>query len=283
MLVWPSRDGARAGGPHLGEAAVLSASVFGDGGANPSVGPRAEAGVSAVPVGQVQLFAEDGGLRGLLGNLPPRHALSARSVLGASWLLRRGPWSPEGNPPLNASVANLLVLDGLLLTRVKVGSRWSAEFLGPGDLFRPDQPDTSGYDTVPSERSWRVLAPSRIVVLERELMLRIDSIPGAAGRLQARWAARARSLAVRLAIAQIPRLTTRIHVVLWHLADRWGRIGADGVVIPFRVTQQTLAECVCAQRSSVAASLHELSEDGRLARNEAGHWVLRSGPPPEFA
>ena len=236
----------------------------------------------ALPVGQVRLFDEDTGLRGLLPELSSSKTITAKQVLATVWRLSRGLWEPEENPPLEESVADLLVLDGFLLSRVKVGPRCSAELLGGGDLFRTDDLDTHGYATVPSERTWRILLPVRMVALEGELIAQIAAVPGAARELQHRWVERVRSLAVRLAIAQVPQLTARVHLVLWHLADRWGRRCRDGAVIPFRLTQQVVAECASAQRTSVAAALHELLERGIVERNGEGHWVLHAPPPGDF-
>jgi CRP/FNR family transcriptional regulator, cyclic AMP receptor protein len=246
-------------------------------------GGAARRSVRARPLGHVRLFDEDAGLRGLLAELPPADVRAAKLVRTPAWGLSRGSWDPEQNPSLDGSGADFLLLDGVLLSRVKVGPRYSTELLGTGDLFRAERLDTHGYATVPSERAWRVVLPVRMAVLEPELVLRIAAVPGAASELQHRWAERVRSLALRLAIAQVPNLTTRVHLVLWHIADRWGRRCRDRAVIPFQLTQQVLAECASAQRSSVAVALHKLRERGIVERNEEGHWTLHAAPPTEFA
>ena len=239
-------------------------------------------GVRAVPAGPIRLFDEDPELRTALSELPAAAARGANELLVRSWGLSRGSWDPADNPPLQESDCGYLILDGLLLCRVRVGPRCSAELLGAGDVFRTDDADTHGYATVASEASFRVLSPTSIVVLERDLMARIENLPGIATRFERRLTERVRSLNVRLAIIQVPRLATRLHLLLWHLADRWGRRRPDGALIPFRLSHQVLAEYCSAQRTSVLAAIHELERSGALERNEEGFWLLHAKPPSEF-
>jgi CRP/FNR family cyclic AMP-dependent transcriptional regulator len=243
---------------------------------------RRPAWVHAVPAGPVRIFDEDLELRIALSELPPAAARVASQLLVSSSRLNRGRWDPAGNPPVRESDCGYLILDGVLLSRVLVGPRCSAELLGPGDIFRTDDADTHGYATVASETRFRVLSPARIVVLERDLMAKIESLPGIASHFERRLTERARSLNVRLAIVQVPQLARRLHLLLWHLADRWGRRCPSGVVIPFRLSHEVLAECCSAQRTSVLAAIHELNEAGAVERNDEGFWLLHAGPPSQF-
>jgi CRP/FNR family cyclic AMP-dependent transcriptional regulator len=268
-LVSSARSGAGGGGGTRGGGEQRSE------GAEQSV-------ARSFSVGEVGLFDEDAGLRGVLRDLSPAEAESARRIHAPAWELSRGRWDPTRTPPFESLEDDLLLLDGLLLARLGIDHRHSAEVLGAGDPFRVQDPDTRGYATVASEREFRVLLPARLVALDRNLVSELAAVPGATCELQRRWAERVRSLAVRLAIAQVPNLSERVYLVLWHLADRWGRRCADGAVIPFRVTQQVLAESACAQRSSVAAALRELRERGSVEQNGDGHWVLHTPPPGDF-
>jgi CRP/FNR family transcriptional regulator, cyclic AMP receptor protein len=236
----------------------------------------------ATPAGPIRLFDEDPELRTALLGLRGAAARTASELFARSWRLSRGPWAPAGNPPLQESDCGYLILDGLLLCRVRVGPRCSAELLGAGDLFRTDDCDTHGYATVASDASFRVLSPMRIVALERDLMARVESLPGIASHFERRLTERVRSLNVRLAIVQVPQLARRLHLVLWHLADRWGRRCSDGALIPFRVSHQVLAEYCSAQRTSVLVAIRELEKSGAVERNKEGLWLLRAQPPTEF-
>ena len=239
--------------------------------------------IRALPAGRVRIVEEDAELRAACAELPPAAAYAARDLLVSAWWLKHGRWDPRDNPPLGDSDCGYLLLDGLLLAVVEVESRRSAELLGAGDVFRADDPDTHGYAALASIRSFRVLAPARLVVLEGALMARIDVLPWVASSLQRRLAERARSLNIRLAIIQVPQLSQRLQLLMWHLADRFGRICGDGALIPFRLSHGILAECASAQRTSVLAALHELEERGALERTEEGHWLLHGEPPGDLA
>ena len=89
---------------------------------------------------------------------------------------------------------------------------------------------------------------------------------------------RAHSLALIHAIASAKRLETRLLLLLWHLADRWGRVRTDGVFLPVPLTHETIAHLVGARRPSVSTGLKALERDGHLARTECGGWLLPAEP-----
>jgi len=82
-----------------------------------------------------------------------------------------------------------------------------------------------------------------------------------------------------MAIAQLPSLEQRLHPLLWHLADRWGRREQGAVVISLRLTQSLLAELISAQRTSVNTALKQLIAHGTLERRGTARWALRGDPP----
>jgi CRP/FNR family transcriptional regulator, cyclic AMP receptor protein len=93
---------------------------------------------------------------------------------------------------------------------------------------------------------------------------------------------RAHHLAVALAIVHHQRVEDRIMLTLWHLAERWGRVRSDGVVVPLPLGHQRLADLVGATRPSVTTALGELSRDGLLSRQDDGPWVLHGAPPEQL-
>jgi len=66
-------------------------------------------------------------------------------------------------------------------------------------------------------------------------------------------------------------------VLFWHLAERWGRVGPGGVLVPLRLTHRTLADLVGARRPSVTAALGDLSRRDLITRAGDG-WVLQGDP-----
>jgi CRP-like cAMP-binding protein len=89
---------------------------------------------------------------------------------------------------------------------------------------------------------------------------------------------RSRHLALELAIVQERRVDRRLHMLLWHLADRWGRMTSDGAQVTAPLTHSLLAELVAARRPSVSTALGQLSEAGVLTRTGEA-WILTGDPP----
>jgi hypothetical protein len=102
-------------------------------------------------------------------------------------------------------------------------------------------------------------------------------------RLIERAARQAARAAEQRAISQLPRVELRIRALLWHLAERWGRIGASGVVVPLELTHTAVGHLVGARRSTVTLALGELSREGSVIRRADGAWVLRPDSNPSMA
>jgi CRP-like cAMP-binding protein len=173
----------------------------------------------------------------------------------------------------------LLVLDGLLLRRVGVDGRYGAELLGRGDLLRPWQTDDTA--SMAHTSGWRVLRRTRLALLDLDFARRIGAYPELHGQLIARVIRRSRHLAISIAIMHQPRVETRLHMLLWHLADRWGRVRPDGVFVPVKLTHVVLSELIGARRPTVSAALGAIERDGKISRNGSG-WVLHGAPPGEL-
>jgi CRP-like cAMP-binding protein len=174
----------------------------------------------------------------------------------------------------------LLLLGGLLLRRVGLDGRFGAELLAGGDVLRPWQEDEA-VASVSSSAGWRVLERAQVAVLDLGFSRRIAPYPEIFGQLMARTLRRARYLAVIMAIIHQPRVETRLHMLLWHLADRCGIVRADGVLVPLRLTHTILADLLAARRPTVSAALGSLQKRGLMTSTSRG-WILHGGPPGEL-
>jgi hypothetical protein len=81
-----------------------------------------------------------------------------------------------------------------------------------------------------------------------------------------------------MAIVQQPKIETRLHMLLWHIADQWGTVRRDGVTIPVILPHTVLAALVAARRPTVTTALIALERHGHLTRTDAG-WTLHGKPP----
>jgi hypothetical protein len=227
-----------------------------------------------VAVGRALVLDEDPEL----AELVPRLQLqTARQASLASVVdLPSGRWDANVNGDPAREGYGLLVLDGVLVRQVGYGGRFGAELLAGGDLLRPW--DFEGDDTIGFETTWRVLAGTRLAILDvhwTERMARYTQVgPALAGRALAR----SRRLAAMMAISQQPRLDERLWMLFWELADRHGRVHSDGVHVDLPLTDEVLSHLVAARRPSVSGALTKLAAQGRL-RREHGAWVLFGDPP----
>jgi CRP-like cAMP-binding protein len=83
---------------------------------------------------------------------------------------------------------------------------------------------------------------------------------------------RIQHLAVAMAIVNHPRADTRVRMILWYLAERWGTARADGMLIP-KVTQEVLGELIATRRPTVSSTLRRMEHDGEISRAHDG-WTL---------
>lgn len=195
-------------------------------------------------------------------------------------MLPAEPWSPPPARTLGAEPFALLLVDGLITRSVALSDRASTQLLGPGDLVTPWH-DTDGL--VPTVVEWRVNLPTLVAVLDERLLLAARRWPSVFRFVHDRLACQAARHAAHTAIAQLPRVDTRIMAILWHLAERFGRVTPDGVIVPLRLTHEALGHLIGSQRPTVTLALRELTDTGALQRTPEGAWVLREGTQVDLA
>jgi CRP-like cAMP-binding protein len=174
-----------------------------------------------------------------------------------------------------------LVLRGVLLYRLRLAGRETIDLVGTGDLIRP-WPPVDEYAELFTSSRWQVLEPAELAVLDIRFLREAAAWPEVLIALTERMSWHARSFELRLAISQMRQLRSRLQVMLWHLADRFGRVDRHGVLVPLRLSRQVLAELVGAHREPVSRRLSELAERGAVLPDPRG-WRLTGAPPPELS
>lgn len=176
----------------------------------------------------------------------------------------------------------LLLLNGLVVRQVSVADRHCGELVGPGAVLRPWD-DFGQNAPLPFEVSWRVIQDAQLALLDRRFLATIIHWPALIESFVARATERAHTLAFNVAIHCLRHVHLRLLVLLWNLADRFGRVGPDGTHVPLPLSHSDLAELVGAARPSVSVALKQLADDGLVWRNEAdGTWMLSREPPGEL-
>jgi CRP-like cAMP-binding protein len=207
---------------------------------------------------------------------PEQIALARRHAIAALETVEPGPWTPsfESTP----GSIGLLVIEGVLTRDVRVGGRSASELLGAGDLLRPWDHDDGADASIETPSAWTVLARTRLAVLDERFGRIVGRWPEVTAGLLSRTIRRARWMTIMLAISNLTRVDERVVAVMWHLADRWGHVTPDGVVVPVPLTHEMIGKLVGAHRPSVTSALGELQRRGTLTRRD-NVWVLHGEPP----
>lgn len=191
--------------------------------------------------------------------------------------LERGPWDAERFGEVPAGHIGVLIVEGLVGRELLADDVASMELLGPGDIVRPWD-ESAESELLRAVVRWSALAPSRLALLDRQLAVRLAAYPEIYGVLLERFALRTRRLAMLQAISQLNRVDRRILTLLWHLAERWGRVTPDGVLLPLALSHRMLGQLVGARRPTVSGALADLSRAGEVIRGDAGTWLLPGTP-----
>jgi len=211
----------------------------------------------------------------LLGSIPAQLAAAAREQLVARTVrLDAGQWEP-GVDELDGDFRDwlgLLVLDGLIVRSVDVEGLRCCELLGPGDVLRPW--DEDGGVTLDTRATLRVLEDARIALLDQAFARRACRWPSVTSELLRRTMSRSRSLSISLAITQARRADVRLRDLFWHLADRWGRVTPQGVVLTANLTHSVISQLTGLRRPTVSLTLAELERAREIVRVSKDTWLI---------
>jgi hypothetical protein len=211
-----------------------------------------------------------------------RHAAARAELLVRVLPLARGNWPGGELGTANPGHVGLLVVDGAIAREVVLADSISTELLGPGDLIRPWS-RARMEPLLEQQVRWQVLADTRLAVLNRAFGVALSRYPEVNSMLLERLDGRAERLATTKAIAQLNSVDRRLLALFWHLAEDWGRMTSEGIVVPLTLSHRLLSELVGARRPTVSTALATLSRDGKLIRRSDDSWLLADEPDGTLA
>lgn len=204
------------------------------------------------------------------------HDVLRRALLRRTLHLEEGPWDARSVTSAANDAFGVVVLDGVLLRDSSLGGRHHTEIFGPGDVMTPWTEATS---LVPLQVAWRAVAPSSLGILDSVFLTASRRWPELGAVLTERHGETCARLGVHMSICQLPRVADRVSYMLWHAAERLGRVTPDGIVVPLRLTHEELGHLIGARRSTVTLALGALADSGALERRRDGSFVLHGEPP----
>jgi CRP/FNR family transcriptional regulator, cyclic AMP receptor protein len=209
---------------------------------------------------------------------PERRGQAIEECTAPELSLQPGRWGGRGSLGYRGGIG-VLVLRGLMIRRVGIEGRFGAELIGEGDLLRPNEESVSPL--LPITTDWSIVLPTRVAALDLSFEQHLAQYPELARCLIARALQRSKNMSVNMAIVHQARVDVRLHMLLWHLAARWGRVRSDGTVLRLRLTHAVLADLVAARRPTVTTALSDLSRRGVL-RTDGETWVLSGEAPRDL-
>jgi CRP/FNR family cyclic AMP-dependent transcriptional regulator len=174
-----------------------------------------------------------------------------------------------------------LMLEGLLARDVVLVGTTCTELLGEGDVLQPWIPSTE-EGLVRYHVLWHVLAPTKLAVLDDRFARKLAEWPQVLATLLERAIRRTLRMSIHQALLQLSPVETRLLVLFWHLAERWGRVTPDGISVRLRMSHELLGQLVGCRRPSVTTALHRIDDSGLIVRRSDGTWLLRGSPPDEL-
>jgi hypothetical protein len=182
----------------------------------------------------------------------------------------------------DAGRLGFLMLEGLLARDVILAGATCTELLGEGDALQPYLP-VRDDSLVRYHVLWHVLSPVKLAILDEPFARSLADWPQVMGALLERAVRRTSRMSIHQALLQLSPVETRLLVLFWHLAERWGRVTPDGISVRLRMSHELLGQLVGSRRASVTTALRRIDESGLIVRKSDGTWLLRGSPPDELA
>lgn len=185
--------------------------------------------------------------------------------------VRAGRWDPWRDSRVRAGSLPLVLVDGALLRTVSLRGREGADLLGPGDLVRVDA------DEGVFEARFRALTGCRFALLDDRVRAAAAADPALAAALVRAAVDRAGVLSGQVVLAQIVAIDDRLRILFPSLAERWGRMTGDGIVLPAFFSHTVLSALVGARRPSLTAAVARLVDEDLVRRLPDRRWLLSPG------
>jgi CRP/FNR family transcriptional regulator, cyclic AMP receptor protein len=205
----------------------------------------------------------------LAAAIPQQELAAAHRILHFPTLtLRRG---DHLTPQAAVETLAALIIDGLLVRELTCGSAQHAALLGPEDIADIREVNRG-------VEHWWALQPASVVLLDSRLLLAARQWPALIGALTNRLFDAARSQDALKGLLYLPHVESRLLALFAHYADRWGRMTARGVAVDLPLTHELLGRLVGAKRPTITLALGTLIDQGKLARDQQGRWLLPLPP-----
>lgn len=226
--------------------------------------------ISPAPVAVVSLV---GAMPELVAAIPPEDRQLAERTLLARVVAACDEDLGNVLAPTPRDAFDFLIIDGVVLKETALAGRSALELLGPGDVIAP--PLTLLHQ-IESRAVSRYVAhgPVSLAALDTGFKEAARRWPGLSHALYERLGRQTHRASMHLAMLHLPRIEQRVMALFADLAERFGRMTSDGIVIDIRLTHEVIGRLVGSRRPTVSLALHNLGSAGQLSRLDGDRWKL---------
>ena len=205
--------------------------------------------------------------------IPPADRAHAEHTLIAPVLAGRDEDLADLFAAMGPDVFDLLIIDGVVIKETALAGRSALQLLGPGDFLAP--PLTTLRQTESRALS-RYLAhgPVSLAAIDGRYRQAARHWPGLVDILHDRLGQQTHRASMHLAMLHLARTEDRVRLLFADLAERFGRVTADGILIDLSLTHETIGGLVGSRRPSVTLALQTLSSEALLMRVGHDRWKL---------
>jgi CRP/FNR family cyclic AMP-dependent transcriptional regulator len=206
----------------------------------------------------------------------PEQQEAARAALRVPVVdLAVGAWDRGELLATSGHAFGAVVLTGLVTRHLDIGGHPALDLHGPGDLL--------GVQGLPEALllagdSWAATVPTTIGVLDDRFLVAARRWPRLVTGLFGQLQEQRDRLLLQLVIAEQPRVEDRVLTLFWHLADRFGHVTPDGVVISLALTHEAVGRLIGARRPTVTLAMRALADRGAIVRRSDRCWLVCEMP-----
>jgi CRP/FNR family cyclic AMP-dependent transcriptional regulator len=218
----------------------------------------------------VSLF---GVLPELLDAVPAGQRQLAERLLVAPALTARDEHLAEAIAEALPGAFDFLIVEGIVLKETSLRSRAALEILGPGDVLAPP---LSASRQLESRATSRYLAhgPATLAVLGHRFRQAVKRWPELSDVLHDRLARQTHHASMHMAMLHMRHVEDRIKALFADLAERFGHVTPEGVLIELSLTHELIGRLVASRRPTVTLALVKLESDGLLRRLDNDGWMV---------
>jgi CRP/FNR family transcriptional regulator, cyclic AMP receptor protein len=178
--------------------------------------------------------------------------------------------------PMSTQVSDafdFLVAHGVVLKQTTLAGRAALELLGPGDVLAAQLTPARQLE---SRAVSRYLAHGRVSLgaLDGHFRLAVRRWPAIADFLHDRLGRQTDRASMHLAMLHLPRVEDRVTALFADLAERFGHMTAEGILIDLPLTHALIGGLVAGRRSTVTLALNKLAADGLIERTNVSRWKV---------